>query len=168
MTNNPIHNEQDHIRLPIYARLPAAIARLLVAAWVGGMWMVGYIVTPTLFATLDDRMLAGHIAGKLFSAIACIGATTAIYLLGFMVVRQKRAALRMVSFWVVAAMLACVAAGYILQIEMAVLKAGLGSMDVMKSAQRSQFTMLHGVSSVVYLVQSLLGGWVVVGMRWRE
>jgi uncharacterized membrane protein len=147
-------------------RMAKAVARLLVAAWIGGMWMVGYIVAPTLFASLDDRMLAGHIAGKLFSVVAGIGAITAAYLLGFMAVRQKRAVLRNVSFWVVAAMLVCVAAGVILQVEMAALKAGLGSMDVMESAQRGQFAMLHGVSSVIYLVQSLLGVWVVVGEKW--
>ncbi|MDR2015516.1 MAG: DUF4149 domain-containing protein, partial [Azoarcus sp.] len=135
--------------LPI--RLATAVAQLLVTAWVGGMWMVGYIVTPTLFAMLDDRMLAGHIAGKLFGAIACIGAVAAVYLLGFMAARQRQAVLRNVLFWVVVVMLVCVAAGAVLQIEMAALKAGLGSMDVMESAQRGRFAMLHGVANVVYL-----------------
>ncbi|MCL2590348.1 MAG: hypothetical protein FWD67_05555 [Betaproteobacteria bacterium] len=65
-------------------------------------------------------------------------------------------------FWVVAAMLVCVAVGYTLQMEMAAIKAGLGSMDVMENAQRGRFAMLHGVTSVIYLMQSLLGGWLVV------
>ena len=144
------------------ARFVGVVTRLLVTAWVGGMWMVGYIVTPTLFAMLDDRMLAGHIAGRLFSVVACIGVGTAVWLLGFMAVRWKRTVLRSVLFWVVAAMLACVAVGYTLQMEMAALKAGLESMDVMDSVQRGQFGMLHGVASVIYLVQSLMGGWVIV------
>ncbi|MCL1825589.1 MAG: DUF4149 domain-containing protein [Betaproteobacteria bacterium] len=152
-------SESEGESLP--ARLAAAVARLLVTAWVGGMWIIGYIVTPTLFASLDDRILAGHIAGRLFSAIACIGFVAAAYLLGFMAVRQKRAVLRNALFWVVVAMLVCVAAGSILQMEMAALKAGLESMDVMESAQRGRFAMLHGVSSVIYLVQSVLGVWVV-------
>jgi len=147
------------------ARLATAVARLLVTAWVGGMWMVGYIVVPTLFAMLDDRMLAGHIAGRLFSVIACISAITATYLLGFMALRQRKVALRSVLFWIVAAMLACVAAGVILQMEMAALKAGLGSMGVMESALRGRFAVLHGISSMIYLVQSLLGVWVVVGTK---
>ena len=144
------------------ARFAAAVSRLLVTAWVGGMWMIGYIVVPTLFAMLDDRMLAGHIAGRLFSVIACIGAVTAVYLLGFMAQRQRRAAFRNTVFWVVAAMLVCVVAGYVLQMEMAALKAGLGSMDVMESVQRGKFSVLHGISSVIYLVQSLLGAWLAV------
>jgi len=150
------------------ARFVTAVTQLLVTVWVGGMWMVGYIVTPTLFAVLDDRILAGHIAGRLFGVVAWIGFGTAAWLLGFMAVRQGRMVLRRAEFWVVAVMLVCVAVGYILQMEMAALKAGLESMDVMESAQRGRFAMLHGVASVIYLVQSLLGGWVVVGMRWLE
>jgi hypothetical protein len=149
---------------PLPIRLATAVAQLLVTAWVGGIWVIGYIVTPTLFTMLDSRILAGNIAGKLFSFIACIGSVAAIYLLGFMVARQRRVVLRSALFWVVVAMLVCVAVGYILQMEMAALKAGLGSMDVMESAQRGRFAMLHGVASVVYLVQSLLGVWVVVKM----
>ncbi|MCL2140894.1 MAG: DUF4149 domain-containing protein [Dehalococcoidia bacterium] len=147
----------------LQARFVAAITQLLVTAWVGGMWMVGYIVTPTLFAMLDDRMLAGHIAGRLFSVVAWIGFGVAVWLLGFMAVRWKRVVLRSVMFWAVAAMLACVVVGGILQMEMAALKVGLESMDVMESARRGQFTMLHGGASVIYLVQSLLGAWVVLG-----
>ncbi|MCL2161125.1 MAG: DUF4149 domain-containing protein [Betaproteobacteria bacterium] len=127
--------------------------------------MVGYIVTPTLFAMLDDRILAGQIAGRLFSVVAWIGFGTAVWLLGFMAVRLRRAVLRRVVFWVVVTMLICVVAGAILQMEMAALKAGLESMDVMESARRGQFSMLHGVASAIYLVQSLLGVWVVVGSR---
>ncbi|MDR2881295.1 MAG: DUF4149 domain-containing protein [Azoarcus sp.] len=146
-------------------RFATAATSLLVTAWVGGMWMIGYIVTPTLFAMLDDRILAGHIAGRLFSIIAWIGFGTAVWLLGFMAVRQGRAVLRSALFWVVVAMLVCVTAGYVLQMEMAALKVEVGSMDVMESAQRGRFAMLHGVASGVYLVQSLLGVWVVVRGR---
>ncbi|MGH8809748.1 MAG: DUF4149 domain-containing protein, partial [Noviherbaspirillum sp.] len=44
-----------------------ARARLLIATlWVGSLWAVGYLVAPTLFATLPDSVLAGTIAGRLF------------------------------------------------------------------------------------------------------
>ena len=32
--------------------------RILLTAWVGGLWAIGYIAAPTLFATLDDRAMA--------------------------------------------------------------------------------------------------------------
>jgi hypothetical protein len=150
-------------------RAANALARLLVTLWVGGMWTVGYIATPALFGMLDDRMLAGNIAGRLFTVIAWIGMGTAVYLFVLMVARQGRAAVSSLLcdklFWVVAAMFACVAVGYFgLQAEMAALKAGLGSMDVMESAMRDRFAMLHGVSSAIYLVQSVLGAWLAAGI----
>lgn len=148
------------------ARFAGALARVLVALWVGGMWTVGYIAVPILFAMLDDRMLAGNIAGRFFTIMAWIGMWTAVYLLVFMFVRRGRAVLGDKLFWVIAAMLACVAVGYFgIQAEMAALKADVGSLDVMESASRSKFAILHGVSSAIYLVQSVLGIWLAAGAK---
>jgi hypothetical protein len=148
------------------ARFFAALANVLVTLWVGGMWVVGYIAAPTLFSMLDNSILAGNIAGRLFAVIAWIGMGTALYLLAFMVARQGRAVLRCALFWAVLVMLVCVAVGYFgIQAEMTTLKAGVGSMDVMESAARGRFAVLHGVSSSIYLVQSVLGLWLVVGLR---
>ena len=47
--------------------------RILLTVWVGGMWTVGYVVAPTLFAMLDDRSLAGSIAGRLFTVMSYVG-----------------------------------------------------------------------------------------------
>ncbi|GHU37296.1 hypothetical protein AGMMS50256_35050 [Betaproteobacteria bacterium] len=147
-------------------RFFAALAQVLVTLWVGGMWVVGYVAAPTLFAMLDNSIVAGNIAGRLFTVIAWIGMGTAVYLLAFLAARQGRAVLRGAPFWVVAVMLVCVAVGYFgIQAEMTALKAGVGSMDVMESAARGRFRVLHGVSSSIYLAQSVLGLWLVVGWR---
>ena len=37
--------------------------RFLLTLWVGGLWIIGYLVTPVLFKTLDNRQLAGELAG---------------------------------------------------------------------------------------------------------
>ena len=47
--------------------------RLLLTVWIGGMWTVGYLVAPTLFAMLEDKALAGTIAGRLFSVMSYVG-----------------------------------------------------------------------------------------------
>ena len=156
---------ENVVSLP--ARAAGALARVLVALWVGGMWTVGYIAAPVLFGMLDDRMLAGNVAGRLFTYIAWIGMGVAGYLLVFVAVRQGRAALRDGVFRVTLVMLVLVAAGYFgIQAEMVALKVGVGSMDVMESAARARFAALHAVSSVVYLAQSALGAWLVVKARW--
>ncbi|MDR2260751.1 MAG: DUF4149 domain-containing protein [Azoarcus sp.] len=156
----------DEIAVSLLARVAGAFARLLVVLWVGGMWTVGYIAAPVLFDMLDDRMLAGNIAGRLFTFIAWIGMGAALYLLVFMSARRGRAVLRDRLFRVTAVMLACVAVGYFgIQAEMAALKAGVGAMDVMESAVRERFAVLHGMSSAIYLAQSVLGAWLVVKTR---
>ena len=44
--------------------------RVLLTLWVGGLWAIGYMVAPALFATLEDRALAGNLAGLMFEIIA--------------------------------------------------------------------------------------------------
>ena len=53
---------------------------LIITLWIGGMWCVGYLVTPILFANLPDKMLAGMIAGKLFYIMGIIGISAPIIL----------------------------------------------------------------------------------------
>ncbi len=58
-----------------------ALQSMTATLWVGGMWAIGFIVAPLLFATLPDRAVAGLLAGKLFSLIAWIGIACALYLI---------------------------------------------------------------------------------------
>src|SRR3569623_1849958 len=47
--------------------------RLLLAVWVGGMLAVGYLAVPVLFHMLDDRVLAGALAGEMFRYMNGVG-----------------------------------------------------------------------------------------------
>ena len=55
--------------------------RILLTLWVGSLWAIGYIAAPTLFATLEDRALAGTLAGAMFEIVAYIGMVCAALLL---------------------------------------------------------------------------------------
>ena len=138
--------------------LPRHLAALNVTLWVGGMWMLGYVVVPVLFKTLPDRMLAGMIAGQLFTLLAYIGVACALYLLLYQLQQSGRAALRRTAFRITAAMLLLVLIGqFVLQPILADLKVQALPLDVMNSALATQFKTWHAVSGVIYLVQSLLG-----------
>jgi hypothetical protein len=41
-----------------------------VTLWVGGLWAIGFLVAPSLFHALDDRALAGDLAGRFLTLIA--------------------------------------------------------------------------------------------------
>jgi hypothetical protein len=146
--------------------LSEVLYRWALALWIGGMCAIGYVVAPTLFSSLGDRQLAGLVAGKLFALIGWIGLGGGAYLLVFLIGRWGAAAIRRGVFWLVVLLLLLTAAGQFgIQPLMAQLKAEALPRDVMDSIFRDRFAAWHGVSSIVYLVQTLLGLWLVA---WGE
>ena len=144
-------------------RFAEGLQSIAVTLWVGAMWGIGYIVAPVLFSRLGDRALAGLIAGKLFSLIAWIGIGCAVYLLLFRMVRYGGSVFKQGVFWIVLLMLALVCAGeFGVQPIMAALKEEALPKQVMESVLRDRFAAWHGVSSVLYIIQSLLGAALVV------
>ncbi|MCB1733844.1 MAG: DUF4149 domain-containing protein [Gammaproteobacteria bacterium] len=134
--------------------------QILLTLWVGGLWVIGYVVAPVLFATLEDRMLAGMLAGRMFAAIAYIGLFAGTVLLVAEWFRADGA--RRARWAVLFVMLLLVAIGeFVLQPKMAALKAA----GLPRELAGSDFAMLHGIASVLYLINSLLGLALVVGWQ---
>lgn len=140
--------------------MPHRVFRLLTVAWVGSLLTIGYAVAPVLFTSLD-RMTAGSVAAQLFRIEAILGVVCGVLLLALsnVLVRRGGGAYRKLR-WVIAGMLVCVLVGYFaLQpfmnaLRIAALNAGT---DVGHSAYAGRFGMLHGISSLFYLIESLLG-----------
>jgi hypothetical protein len=137
--------------------------QLLQTLWVGGMLAVGYLAVPILFNSLDDRRLAGELAGHMFSAMSVVGLVCGGALLLSALIAAKGGWLKVRRVQVLLAMLVLVAVGaFVLQPMMQALKAtGL----VAGSEAASQFGRLHGISSLLYLVNSLLGIYLVMQTR---
>jgi len=136
----------------------SALYNVAVALWVGGMLATGYLVAPLLFSQLADRSLAGAVAGTMFSAMAWVGLACGSYLLLYVLAGKGWRAIQSGVFWIVLLMLALAAAGHFgVQPILAQLKADALPRQVMESALRDRFSTWHGVSSALYLVQSLLG-----------
>ena len=136
---------------------------MAIALWVGGLFAIGYLAAPVLFAQLSDRMLAGNLAGAMFTPMAWVGMGCAAYLLLFQLVRHGWRALKLSTFWLVTVMLLLTVAGHFgVQPILAQLKTDALPRQVMESALRDRFATWHGISSGLYLVQSLLGLWLVV------
>jgi len=140
--------------------MPHRVFRLLTVVWVGSLLTIGYAVAPVLFTSLD-RMAAGAVAAQLFRIEGVIGVVCGVLLLALcnVLVRRGGDAYRHLR-WLVAGMLVCVLVGYFaLQPLMNALRIAAqdAGTDVGHSVYASRFGMLHGVSSVFYLVESLLG-----------
>lgn len=144
-------------------KLSEALYLVVVTLWVGGLWAIGYLTAPVLFASLGDRQLAGLVAGKLFALIGWVGLGGAVYLLVFLFSRWGAQVFKRAVFWLVLVMALLTAASQFgIQPLMAQLKVDALPREVMESVLRDRFAAWHGVSSILYLVQSGLGLWLVV------
>jgi hypothetical protein len=135
--------------------------RILLTFWIGAMWSVGYVVVPILFGYLDDRQLAGMLAGQMFTAVHVTGVICGILLFVAASARGSagRGALKTPEVWIIGAMLLVILVQFVVEPMMGHLKAqGL----VQGTPQAVQFAKLHGFAEIVYLINSLLGLALVV------
>ena len=125
-----------------------AIERVLLTLWVGSLWMAGLVVAPLLFAVLDDRALAGTIAGRLFSVTSYMGLACGGVLLllnGWCYRRPNRRAL------VLLVMLVLIGIG---EFVLAPLIADLRLQGLTDTAR---FGRLHGLAGAIFLANCVLG-----------
>lgn len=138
--------------------LAAALYSIAVTAWVGSLMAIGFIAAPLLFARIADRTLAGALAGDMFTVTAWVGFACGSYLILYLLAVKGWRAFQSGVFWIVLLMFALAAAGHFgVQPILAQLKADALPRQVMESALRDRFSTWHGVSSALYLVQTLLG-----------
>lgn len=139
------------------------LASLAVTAWVGGLWAIGYLAVPVLFRAQPDKQLAGMLAGQMFAALGYLGMACGTCLLLVRFLESGKAALREPVFLVVVAMLVITLA---IQFEIQPLMTGMKSrampLDVMQSTYANSFKLWHGISSILYLVESLLGALLII------
>lgn len=142
------------------------LATLSVTAWVGGLWAIGYLAVPVLFYAQPDRQLAGMLASQMFVISGYLGMVCGLYLLGYCLTRPGRVVWRQPTLWTVATMLLITLVIQLgIQPVMSGLKAQALPLDVMHSALAGRFRMLHGISSISYLIESLLGAFLVIRCR---
>lgn len=147
-----------------------AIQRLfliLAGLWVGSLFTVGYLVVPTIFANLQDRQVAGMIAAAIFQAEAYVSVVVcvALLLLANALIERKRDDYRSIR-WITLVLLlisALTCFGLIPYMDGLRKEALLLGMPVMASPSAVLFGRLHGISSGLFLIQSVLGLWMV----WR-
>jgi len=126
--------------------------RIFLTLWVGGMWIIGFVVAPVLFKMLE-RQIAGNVAGQLFTVMSYIGLVCGTLLLISLLYRYGLANWSQWRILVLLGMLIIVIISeFFLQPMMAELKAAGLTGEASK-----QFGRLHGISSFLFLVNSLAG-----------
>lgn len=141
------------------------LSLIIMTLWAGALWMTG-ISAYVLFDSLQDKQMAGMLAGKLFTVVSYIGIASGFYLLIQRLVQDGTAALKQAFFWAVLVMLVLVLAGHFgIQPVLEGLKSQAFPADVMQSVFADRFRNWHGVASVAYLVECLLALVMVLKAR---
>ena len=138
---------------------------IVITLWVGALWATG-LSAYVLFDALQDKQLAGSLAGQLFTVVSYIGMASGFYLLIQRLLDYGTGALKQSFFWAVFVMLLLVLASHFgIQPILAQLKADAMPSDVMHSIFAGRFGKWHGIASVAYLVECLLGFVLVLKAR---
>ena len=140
---------------------------LITGLWVGGFLTIGYFVAPVLFSGLLDSQIAGMVAGNLFriESYLSVGVCVALMVLANLLVNRGLNQYRLVR-WLLLAMWACsIVASFILipWMESARSTASFEGVPVMLSSAAALFGRLHIASSLIFLLESALGVFLV----WR-
>jgi len=125
--------------------------RVLVTFWVGGMWVIGFVVAPTLFAWLDDRALAGTIAGSLFTTMSYAGIFCGAALLALNWFRCRERPLTGWRTLVIAGMLVLIVIGEFVLAPM------ISELRTAGLVDDPRFGLLHGTAAGIYVINSMLG-----------
>lgn len=137
---------------------------LVLALWVGSMVGIGYIAAPVLFSALEERQMAGMLAGKMFHVIMIVGLVCGGFLL---VSRFRDEAMNVFKHWrgwLLLLMLICVLG------SMTVLHPMIADLKAQGSAEGSDaaklFGQLHGISALIYVITVASGGALIfMGIR---
>ena len=138
------------------------LALIFLTLWIGSLWMTG-LSANILFKTIEDSQLAGQVAGHLFALVSYIGLVSGGFLLIQLILENGANSFKQYDVWIIIVMVILILVGFFgIQSHLAELKADAFPQNVMQSQYAAEFSAWHGVSGVVYLVECLLGGVLVV------
>jgi hypothetical protein len=144
-----------------------AAARLLVAVlWAGTLWALGYVAAPAVFAAVPSTV-AGDVVASLLNRLGWVSLGCAIPMLALVRLSGDLDAARRRSLnLLVLAMLACALVMWIgLQPAMAQMRELAGPDGVRASSYWTQFAVMHGVSQLFHVVESVLAAILVLKSR---
>ncbi|MCC2972418.1 DUF4149 domain-containing protein [Massilia sp. IC2-476] len=144
-----------------------AAARLLVAVlWAGTLWVLGYIAAPAVFAAVPS-LVAGDVVAVLLHRLGWVSIASAAIMLALVRFSPDLDAGRRRSLnLLVLAMLACALVMWIgLQPAMAQMREVAGPGGVRASPYWTQFAVMHGVSQLFHVVESILAAILVLKSR---
>lgn len=139
--------------------------RLILTAWVGSLLAIGYLAVPVLFYQLENRSMAGALAGQMFQMVHGIGLMCGLLLLATTCMISRQDYFKQWRHVVILLMLLLIlVALFIMQPQMEAIKLQENWRE--QAEFLTKFKQLHGISSVMYLATSIMGVvLVLLGLR---
>lgn len=130
--------------------------------WVGGLWAIGFIAAPVLFRLLSgNHGLAGNLAGTMFTWMAWVGMFCGIFLLVYAIYSTGWRAIQTAPFWIVVGMLTCTFVNHFAVLPI-ISDLKTTASQAAQGVLGGGFSTWHTISSVIYLIQCVLGLMLVV------
>ncbi|MHB8914585.1 MAG: DUF4149 domain-containing protein [Thiobacillus sp.] len=143
----------------------SGVSGLILVIWLGSLFTLGTIAAPILFNALENKQLAGMLAGKMFAVGAWVGLVAGAYLLLYSLKRDGAHAFKTWFFWLVLIMWLLTLAGHFgVQPILQNLKNQALPLAVMQSVFADRFSQWHGISRILWVIQAVLG----VILVWRS
>jgi hypothetical protein len=130
----------------------------------GGLFTVGFLVTPSLFSVLADKQVAGMIAGEIFKNTSLFSLLISVFLLIYSNLLVKRGFSQYKwSRWLLLVSIVLTLLGtFVVQPLMNDLRelALSEGAPVMQSPQAREFSKLHQLSSILFTIEVIVCGGV--------
>ena len=139
--------------------------KLLIALWVGSLWWM-IVVANVIFEKVPTSYLAGLIAGQLFEYLSYFSLVVLTFVMFRLFKGEGWRVVKNSLFWISLFIL------FIVLINLFGIKPFLEALkiqalpkEVMESIFADRFSLWHGISSIAYLIHSLLATFLM--LKWR-
>ena len=139
--------------------------KLLIALWVGSLWWM-IVVANVIFDKVPTSYLAGLIAGQLFEYLSYFSLIVLTFVMFRLLKGEGWRVLKNSLFWISLFILFIVLMNLFgIKPFLETLKIQALPKEVMESIFADRFSLWHGLSSIAYLIHSLLATFLM--LKWR-
>jgi hypothetical protein len=139
--------------------------KLLIALWVGSLWWM-IVVANVIFDKVPTSYLAGLIAGQLFEYLSYFSLIVLTFVMFRLLKGEGWRVLKNSLFWISLLILFIVLMNLFgIKPFLETLKIQALPKEVMESIFADRFSLWHGLSSIAYLIHSLLATFLM--LKWR-
>ena len=139
--------------------------KLLIALWVGSLWWM-IVVANVIFGKVPTSYLAGLIAGQLFEYLSYFSLVVLTFVMFRLFKGEGWRVVKNSLFWISLFILFIVLMNLFgIKPFLEALKIQALPKEVMESIFADRFSLWHGISSIAYLIHSLLATFLM--LKWR-